>query len=120
MLNFGMPEGFGALLAQKYGLLGLTARANADESEARAGLTNTQNGLLPQTTAADIGKTQAETAGIQTNTRLQPYLAQSTIKLQGGQTAGAYAGANKDNAGANQITDDNKVRSFSGFGGFGM
>lgn len=88
MLNFGMPDGFGALLAQKYALLGLTAEAGAKETNARTGLINTQNALLPGTTAADIAKTQAETGGINETTKYIGPTAQANIDKTKTETTG--------------------------------
>lgn len=85
-LSYGMPAGFGDLLAKKYALLQQGADASTRSAEAGANLEDVRAKLAPGESAAGIAKSNAETAGIKENTRFIAPLANSTIGLQGAQT----------------------------------
>lgn len=66
MLNFGMPAGFEAALAQKYNIMQQEANANAAEAKSRANLTDVNAGLAPElakaSEAASYGGAKANIA----------------------------------------------------------
>lgn len=85
-LSYGMPAGFGDLLAKKYALLQQGADATTRTAEAGANLEDVRAKLAPAESLAGVAKSNAETAGQLETNKYIGQTAQAGIGLTKAQT----------------------------------